>query len=98
MPKRRPKIEISLQREGLIHMGANSKQGWYLFLFILGFTFLPAGLAYLGPLFTLAGLVCLIWSLVGFYRIKPLEHAAGPELSVVPPASSPKPDRAVGSR
>ena len=98
MPRWRPEIQISLRREDMIYMGANSKQGWYLFLFILGFTFLPAGLAYLGPLFTLAGLVCLIGSLIGLYRIKPLEHATSPELSVVPPASSPKPDRAVGSR
>ena len=37
-------------------MGANSKQGWYLLVFIVGFTFLVAGLAYLGPLFTLVGL------------------------------------------
>jgi hypothetical protein len=70
-------------------MGANSKQGWYLLLFIVGFTFLPAGLAYLGPLFSLVGLVCLIASLVGFYRIKPLEHAVTPEgLSAVPPPKS----------
>ena len=81
MPKWRSRIEISLKREDLTHMGANSKQGWYLFLFIIGFTFLVAGLAYLGPLFTLAGLACLIGSLVGFYRIKPLEHATGPSFS-----------------
>ena len=76
-------------------MGANSKQGWYLLLFIVGFTFFPAGLAYLGPLFSLVGLACLIGSLVGFYRIKPLEHAVTPEgLSAVPPPKS----AAVGSR
>lgn len=80
-------------------MGANSKQGWYLLGFIVGFTFLVAGLAYLGHLFSLVGLACLIGSLVGFYRIKPLEQAATPEaLSVVPPPVSPKPERAVGSR
>jgi hypothetical protein len=55
-------------------MGANSKQGWYLFIFLLGFTFLPAGLVYLGPLFTLFGLACLVVSVVGFIQIKPLEH------------------------
>ena len=55
-------------------MGANSKQGWYLFLFLLGFTFLPAGLAYLGMLVALAGLVMLIASCAGFYSIKHLEH------------------------
>jgi hypothetical protein len=55
-------------------MGANSAQGWCLFVFLVGFTFLVAGLAYLGPLFSLVGLACLIGSLVGFYRLKPLEH------------------------
>jgi hypothetical protein len=76
-------------------MGANSKQGWCLLVFLVGFTFLVAGLAYLGPLFSLFGLVCLIASLVGFYQIKPLEYATTPEsLSVVPP----KPDRTGGSR
>jgi len=78
-------------------MGANSKQGWYLLVFIVGFTFLPAGLAYLGPLFSLVGLACLIVSAVGFYRIKPLEHVA-PPLTAVPPTVSPKPERAAGSR
>ena len=37
-------------------MGANSKQGWYLLLFLVGFTFLVAGLVYLGPIFSLFGL------------------------------------------
>ncbi len=55
-------------------MGANSKQGWYVFIFLVGFTFLVAGLAYLGLIFTLVGLVALIASCVGFYQIKPLEH------------------------
>jgi hypothetical protein len=75
-------------------MGANSKQGWCLLVFLVGFTFLPAGLAYLGPLSSLFGLACLIASLVGFYRIKPLEFAGHEPLSVVPPKS----DRAAGSR
>ena len=65
-------------------MGANSKQGWFLFLFLIGFTFLVAGLAYLGFVFALGGLVCLIASLVGFYQIKPLEDrrrtGVGPRL------------------
>jgi len=56
-------------------MGANSKQGWCVFLFLIGFTFLVAGLAYLGLIFALAGLIILIISLVGFYQIKPLEDA-----------------------
>ncbi len=55
-------------------MGANSKQGWFLFLFMIGFTFLVAGLAYLGFVFGLAGLVCLIAALIGFHQIKPLEN------------------------
>lgn len=72
-------------------MGANSKQGWYLFLFLIGFTFIPAGIAYLGFLFTLVGLACLIASLVGFYQIKPLEHGQ-PQAnlqSVAAPVGSP---------
>lgn len=55
-------------------MGANSQQGWSLFLFLIGFTFLPAGLFDLGPIFTLAGAICLVVSAVWFIRIKPLEH------------------------
>ena len=55
-------------------MGANSQQGWALLLFLIGFTFLPAGLFVLGPIFALAGLVCLIVSMAWFVKIKPLEH------------------------
>ncbi len=62
-------------------MGANSKQGWFLFLFLIGFTFLVAGLAYLGFVFTLVGLVALIASLVGFHQIKPLEDSDPQETS-----------------
>jgi hypothetical protein len=80
-------------------MGANSKQGWYLFLFLIGFTFLVAGLAYLGLIFSLVGLGCLVASIIGFYRIKPLEQTVAPEpLSSVPPAAAHQPGRAVGSR
>jgi membrane-bound ClpP family serine protease len=57
-------------------MGANRQQGWALLLFLVGFTFLPAGLFALGPIFAVVGLVCLIVSAVWFYRIKPLEHLA----------------------
>jgi len=57
-------------------MGANSQQGWALLLFLIGFTFLPAGLFGLGPIFALIGLVCLIASGIWCYRIKPLEHMA----------------------
>jgi len=57
-------------------MGANSKQGWYLLLFLIGFTFLPAGLAYLGAIFTLLGAVAMIAAIVGFIQIRPLEFDA----------------------
>ena len=67
-------------------MGANRRQGWALFLFLVGFTFLPAGLLSLGALFSIVGIVCLIASSVMFIAIKPLEHghpheAAAPSLS-----------------
>jgi hypothetical protein len=60
-------------------MAANRQQGTYLAVFILGFTFLPAGLVawsihpIIAVILTLAGLSLLIHSLVGFYRIKHLE-------------------------
>ncbi len=56
-------------------MGANSQQGWALLLFLIGFTFLPAGLFGLGFIFVVGGLVCLIASAAWFIKIKPLEHA-----------------------
>jgi membrane-bound ClpP family serine protease len=56
-------------------MGANSQQGWALFVFVIGFTFLVAGLAYIGMIFALIGLICLIASAIWFIRIKPLEYA-----------------------
>lgn len=55
-------------------MGANSQQGWSLLLFLVGFTFLPAGLLILGPIFSITGVVCLVASAIWFYSIKPLEH------------------------
>ncbi len=55
-------------------MGANRQQGWALLLFLTGFTFLVAGLFALGPIFSIAGLACLIAAAVWCYRIKPLEH------------------------
>lgn len=76
-------------------MGANSQQGWALLLFIVGFTFLPAGFFALGPLFSILGLVCLIASAVWCYRIKPLEHGQ-PENKIAPPVGEPlKAKRAV---
>ncbi len=59
-------------------MGANSQQGWALLLFLLGFTFLPAGLFALGPVFSIIGLGCLIASAIWCWRIKPLEHGGTP--------------------
>ncbi len=78
-------------------MGANSKQGWYLFLFLIGFTFLPAGLVYLGFVFALVGLACLIVSVVGFYQIRPLEfgNAEAKPHAVAPAGSSTPTKRAV---
>jgi membrane-bound ClpP family serine protease len=55
-------------------MGANSQQGWSLLLFLIGFTFLPAGIFALGPIFAVVGLICLIASFAWFAKIKPLEH------------------------
>jgi len=55
-------------------MGANSQQEWALLLFLIGSTFLPAGLFALGPLFWIVGLACLIASAVWCHRIKPLER------------------------
>ena len=63
-------------------MAANRQQGSYLVVFILGFTFLPAGLVawsshpIIGVILTLAGLSLLIHSLVGFYRSKHLEFTS----------------------
>jgi len=73
--------------EALAKMGANSQQGWALLLFIVGFTFLPAGLFALGPFFSIFGLACLIASAVWCYRIKPLEH--GEPASTLEPVSKP---------
>ncbi len=63
-------------------MGANSKQGWSLFSLVIGFPMMVGGLAaisegrsgLLATLATLAGIVLVVVSFVGFYRIKPLEH------------------------
>jgi membrane-bound ClpP family serine protease len=72
-------------------MGANTKQGWLLFLFIVGFTFLVAGLAYLGFIFAVAGLALFIVSLVGLHQIKPLEHGEVAERTAAPAGvSAPK--------
>jgi hypothetical protein len=60
-------------------MAANRQQGGYLAAFIVAFVALPAGAIALssnpiiGVILGLGGLALMILSLVGFYRIKPLE-------------------------
>ena len=62
-------------------MAANRRQGSYLAVFLVGFTAFPAGLitmsssSALGGIIALGGLGALIYSLAGFYRIKPLEFS-----------------------
>jgi membrane-bound ClpP family serine protease len=75
-------------------MGANRQQGWALLLFLVGFTFLVAGLFALGAIFSIVGLVCLITSAIWCYRIKPLEHQ-GTEAATAEPVSMPQRKKAV---
>ena len=56
-------------------MGATSAQGWYLFIFIVGFTLAPAGILALGWLGGILGLAMMAGALAGFHSIK--EPAAG---------------------
>jgi len=54
-------------------MAANSKQGSYLGTMLVGFTAFPAGLYVgggMGIVVAIAGLLLLVISAVGFYRIK----------------------------
>lgn len=51
-------------------MGATSSQGWYLFLFMIGFTLGPAGLFALGWLPALIGFALMAVALGGFLSIK----------------------------
>jgi hypothetical protein len=51
-------------------MGSHAAQGWYLLLFILGFTLAPAGLFALGWPVALLGFALLAGALGGFLRIK----------------------------
>ncbi len=51
-------------------MGSTSAQGWYLFMFIVGFTLGPAGLFALGWPIALIGFALLVAGLVGFRSIK----------------------------
>jgi hypothetical protein len=57
-------------------MAANAQQGKYLGTTLVGFTALTAGLytgGALGGIIAILGLVLLVVSAVGFYRIKQLE-------------------------
>ena len=60
-------------------MAANRQQGSYLAAFIVAFVTLPAGAIALstnpiiGVILGIVGLALTILSLVGFYRIKPME-------------------------
>jgi membrane-bound ClpP family serine protease len=76
-------------------MGANRQQGWALLLFIVGFTFLVAGLFALGPIFSIAGLVCLVASAMWCYRIKPLEHEGTEAVAAEPVSMPPRKRQAV---
>ncbi len=62
-------------------MGSTSKHGWYLFLFLVGFTVGPAGLFALGWPVALIGFALLVAGLVGFRSIKEpaAEESAGVE-------------------
>jgi len=51
-------------------MGATAAQGWYLFLFMVGFTLGPAGLFALGWLAALIGFAMMAVALGGFLSIK----------------------------
>ncbi len=57
-------------------MAANSQQGKYLGMTLVGFTAFTAGLYLgggMGAIIAIVGLVLLVISAVGFYRIKQLE-------------------------
>jgi hypothetical protein len=56
-------------------MAATPQQGTFLGTTLAGFTALFAGLAGLGMLVTLVGLVLLIVSAAGFYKAKSTESA-----------------------
>lgn len=61
-------------------MAANRQQGGYLTLFLAAFTGIVAGLVLwssnhtgIGVVLTLVSIILLVFSLVGFRKIKPLE-------------------------
>ena len=51
-------------------MGATSSQGWYLFVFMVGFTLGPAGFLALGWPVALVGFALMAGALVGFRSVK----------------------------
>ena len=51
-------------------MGSTSAQGWYLFLFLVGFTLGPAGVFALGWPVALIGFAMLAASFAGFRTIR----------------------------
>jgi len=51
-------------------MGSTSTQGWYLFVFIVGFTLGPAGLFALGWPIALIGFGLIVVALFGFRSLK----------------------------
>ena len=68
-------------------MGSTAAQGWYLFLFLVGFTLGPAGLFALGWPVALVGFALLAGSFAGFRAIKSPE-APGVRSSEPTPAAS----------
>ena len=59
-------------------MGATAAQGWYLFVFIVGFTLGPAGLVGLGWPVALVGFVLMAVALGGFLSIRNLTADSRP--------------------
>src|SRR5262249_38465004 len=66
----RHRRRIGRLTEGGECMGSNSSQGWYLFIFIVGFTLGPAGVFALGWLVAVVGFALLLVSFVGFRSIQ----------------------------
>lgn len=70
-------------------MGANRKQGWCLFAFLLGFLMVPAGIVayaeasatFWGALAFAAGAALIVAAGFGFAVIRPREHEEGPNAS-----------------
>jgi len=75
-------------------MGATSSQGWYLFVFLVGFTLGPAGLLALGWPVAILGFALMALALGGFRSIKePAVNPASGERAPVAPVGQ----RAAGS-